>query len=76
VVLGLEVLSVGSKGELVTCLNLGLLGGLPHQLVLGVLGAGEGSGATVLLLQFKLLVLSSHHVHHRGNPLGLVAVCS
>jgi hypothetical protein len=49
-VLDLEVLSVGGKGELVTRLNLGLLGGLPRQLVLGVQGAGEGSGARLLLL--------------------------
>jgi hypothetical protein len=71
VVLGLEVLSVGSRGELVTCLNLGLLGGLPHQHVLGVQGAGEGSGASYLLLQVKLLVLSSVRVHLHDNPLGL-----
>ena len=44
-VLDLEVLSVGGKDELVTRLNLGLLGGLPRQLVLGVQGAGEGSSA-------------------------------
>jgi hypothetical protein len=74
VVLGLEVLSVGGKDEIVTRLNLGLLGGLPHQRVLSVLGAGEGSGAIFLLLQVTLLVISSHHVHHHGNPLGLVAV--
>jgi hypothetical protein len=71
VVLGLEVLSVGSRGELVTCLNLGLLGGLPHQHVLGVQGAGEGSGASYLLLQVKLLVLSSVRVHLHDNPFGL-----
>ena len=74
VVLGLEVLSVGGKDELVTRLNLGLLGGLPRQLVLGVQGAGEGSGASFLLLQVKLLVLSSVRVHLHTNPLGLVAV--
>jgi hypothetical protein len=73
VVLGLEVLSVGSKDELVTRLNLGLLGGLPHQHVLGVLGAGKGSGASVLLFQVKLLVLSSLRVHLHNNPLGLGA---
>ena len=73
VVLELEVLSVGGKDELVTRLNLGLLGGLPHQLVLGVQGAGEGSGASFLLLQVKLLVLSSVRVHLHTNPLGLGA---
>jgi hypothetical protein len=70
----LEILSVGCKDELVNRLNLGLLGGLPHQRVLGVLGAGEGSGTSFLLFQVKLLVLSSHRVHLHGNPLGLVAV--
>ena len=65
--------SVGGKDELVTRLNLGLLGGLPHQLVLGVQGAGEGSGARFLLLQVKLLVLSSFRVHLHDNPLGLGA---
>jgi hypothetical protein len=73
VVLGLEVLSVGGKDDFVTRLNLGLLCGLPHQLVLGVQGAGEGSGAIVLLLQVKLLVLSSVRVHLHDNPLGLGA---
>jgi hypothetical protein len=73
VVLGLEVLSIGGKGELVTHLNLGLLVSLPHQLVLGVQGAGEGSGARFLPLQVKLLVLSSFLVHLHGNPLGLGA---
>ena len=73
VVLELEVLTVGGKGELVTRLNLGLLVGLPHQLVLGVQGAGEGSGASFLLLQVKLLVLSSVRVHLHDNPLGLGA---
>ena len=73
VVLDLEVLSVGGKDELVTRLNLGLLGGLPRQLVLGVQGAGEGSGASFLLLQVKLLVLSSVRVHLHDNPLGLGA---
>jgi hypothetical protein len=72
-VLDLEVLSVGGKDELVTCLNLGLLGGLPRQLVLGVQGAGEGSGARLLLLQVKLLVLSTVRVHLHDNPLGLGA---
>ena len=67
--LDLEVLSVGGKDELVTRLNLGLLGGLPHQRVLGVLGAGEGSGARFLLLQVKLFVLSSFRVHLHDNPL-------
>jgi hypothetical protein len=71
--LDLEVLSVGGKDELVTRLNLGLLGGLPHQLVLGVQGAGEGSGARLILLQVKLLVLSSVCVHLHDNPLGLGA---
>ena len=66
-VLDLEVLSVGGKDELVTRLKLGLLGGLPHQLVLGVQGAGEGSGASFLLL----LVLSSVRVHLHDNPFGL-----
>ena len=70
-VLDLEVLSVGGKDELVTRLNLGLLGGLPRQLVLGVQGAGEGNGARLLLLQFKLLVLSTVRVHLHDNPLGL-----
>jgi hypothetical protein len=74
VVLGLEVLSVGGRDEFVTRLNPGLLGSLPQQHVLGVLGAGEGSCARVLLLQIKLLGLSSPRVHHHGNPLGLVAV--
>ena len=73
VVLGLEVLSVGGKDELGIRLNLGLLGGLSHQLVLGVQGAGEGSGASFLLLQVKLLVLSSVRVHLHTNPLGLGA---
>jgi hypothetical protein len=73
VVLVLEVLSVGCKDELVNCLNLGLLVGLPHQLILGVQGAGEGSGASFLLLQVKLLVLSSVRVHLHDNPLGLGA---
>jgi hypothetical protein len=54
-------------------LNLGLLGGLPRQLVLGVQGAGEGSGARLLLLQVKLLVLSTVRVHLHDNPLGLGA---
>ena len=72
-VLDLEVLSVGGKDELVTRLNLGLLGGLPRQLVLGVQGAGEGSGARLLLLQVKLLVLSTVRVHLHDNPLGLGA---
>ena len=73
VVLDLEVLSVGSKDELVTCHNLGLLGGLSHQRVLGVQGAGEGSGARFFLLQCKLLVLNSVRVHLHDNPLGLGA---
>ena len=73
VVLELEILSVGGKGDFLTRLNLGLLGGLPHQRVLGVQGAGEGSGASVLLLQVKLLVLSSVRVHLHDNPLGLGA---
>ena len=71
--LGLEVLSVGGKDELVTRLNLGLLGSLPRQLVLGVQGAGEGSGARFLPHQVTLLVLSSFRVHLHGNPLGLGA---
>ena len=70
VVLVLEVLSVGCKDELVNCLNCL---GLPHQLILGVQGAGEGSGASFLLLQVKLLVLSSVRVHLHDNPLGLGA---
>ena len=73
VVLEIEILSVGGKDELVSRLNLGLLGGLPHQLVLGVQGAGEGSGASFLLLQVRLLVLSSVRVHLHDNPLGLGA---
>jgi hypothetical protein len=72
VVLELEILSAG-KGNFHTRLNLGLLGGLPHQRVLGVQGAGEGSGASVLLLQVKLLVPSSVRVHLHDNPLGLGA---
>ena len=71
VVLEIEILSVGGKGELVSRLNLGLLGGRPLQLVLGIQGAGEGSGASFLLLQVKLLVLSSVRVHLHANPLGL-----
>ena len=54
-------------------LNLGLLGGLPRQLVLGVQGAGEGSGARLLLLQVKLLVLSTVRVHLHDTSLGLGA---
>jgi hypothetical protein len=72
-VLDLEVLSVGGKDELVTRLNLGLLGGLPRQLILGVQGAGEGSGARLILLQVKLLVLSTVRVHLHDNPFGLGA---
>ena len=52
-------------------LNLGLLGGLPRQLVLGVQGAGEGDGARLLLHQVKLLVHSTVRVHLHDNPLGL-----
>ena len=70
VVLELEILSVGT-GNFHTCLNLGLLGGLPHQCVLGVQGAGEGSGASILLLQVTLLVPGSVRVHLHDNPLGL-----
>jgi hypothetical protein len=73
VVLELEILSVGGKGNFLTCLNLGLLVGLPHQRVLGVQGAGEGSGASILLLQVKLLVLSYVRVHLHDNPFGLGA---
>ena len=73
VVLELEVLSVGGKDEFVVRLNLGLLVVLPYQLVLGVQGAGEGSGASFLLLQVRLLVLSSVRVHLHDNPLGLGA---
>ena len=73
VVLELEVLSVGGNDEFVTRLNLGLLVVLPYQLVLGVQGAGEGSGASFLLLQVRLLVLSSVRVHLHDNPLGLGA---
>ena len=54
-------------------LNLGLLGGFPHQLGLGVQGAGEGSGARSLPHQVTLIVLSSFRVHLHGNPLGLGA---
>jgi hypothetical protein len=55
--LDLEVLSVGSKDGLGSRLNLGLLGGLHVNIVLGVLGVSEGSGACFLLLHVKLLGL-------------------
>jgi hypothetical protein len=70
----LEGLIVGGKDGLGSLLNLGLLGGLHVNVVLGVLGASEGSGTSFLLLHVNLLGLGSHHIHLHGNPLGLGAV--
>jgi hypothetical protein len=69
--LGLEGLSVGCLGSL---LNLCLLSDVHFSVILGVLGASEGSGTSFLLLHVKLLDLSFHPVHLHGNLLRLVAV--
>jgi hypothetical protein len=72
--LNLDGLSVGSKGGLCNLLNLGLLGGVHVNVVLGVWGASEGSGTSFLLLHVNLLDLSSHHTHPHGNLLRFRAV--
>jgi hypothetical protein len=72
--LGPEGLSVGSKGCLGSLLNLGLLGDIHFNVVLGVLGASEGSGTSFLLFHVKLLGLSFHPVHLRGSLLRFCAV--
>jgi hypothetical protein len=58
---GLEDLSVGSKGCLGSLLNLGLLGNVHFNVVLGVLGASEGSDTSFLLLHVKLLLTNKNN---------------
>jgi hypothetical protein len=72
--LNLEVHSVDSKYGLGHLLNLGSLGCHHFNIVLGVLGASEGRGTSVLLTHVELLDLSFHAVHHHGNLLRLGAV--
>jgi hypothetical protein len=55
--LGLEGLSVGSKGCPGSLLNLGILGDVHFNVILCVFGASEGSGTSFLLLRVKLLDL-------------------
>ena len=66
--------SVGSKDNPGHCLVLNLLDGHHVNKVLGVLGASEGRGTSVLLLHVELLDLSFHAVHHHGNLLRVGAV--
>jgi hypothetical protein len=72
--LGLEGHSVDGKDGLGHLPNLGLLGDVHFNVVLGVLGAVEGSGTSFLLLHVKLLDLSFHPVHLHGNLLRVGAV--
>ena len=66
--------SVGSKYSLGHLPDLNLLDSHHINKVLGVLGASEGRGVSVLLPHVKLLDLSFHAVHHHGNLLRVVVV--
>jgi hypothetical protein len=72
--LDLEGHSVGSKDGLGHLPNLGPLDRVNFNVVLGVLGAGEGSGLSFLLLHVGLLDLSFHPVRIHRNLFRVGAV--
>jgi hypothetical protein len=72
--LGLEGHSVGGQDGLGHIPDLGPLGDVHFNVVPGVLGAGEGSGFSFLLLHVELLDLGFHPVHLHGDLLRVGAV--